>query len=92
MNRENEILERKLPFSYPKLVNGRPEHFAVILSAMREYAREMSIEKDKEIERLKGLIRVTHQTAYSNGYTCGQVDNSYYEENCWQTFATENNL
>lgn len=43
MSRENEILESKLPFSYPKLANGRPEHLAVIVSAMREYAREMSI-------------------------------------------------
>ena len=70
-------------------VEGIGEKGAIQLKNAKEILEFSRQQSAAEIDRLRGLIKVAHDTGYFNG--ASYIEESKWEES-WQQFKTENNI
>ena len=63
--------------------------YNTIIDSYREAHIAARQQSAAEIDRLRGLIKVAHDTGYFNG--ASYIEESKWEES-WQQFKTENNI
>ena len=63
--------------------------YSTIIDSYREAHIAARQQSAAEIDRLRGLIKVAHDTGYFNG--ASYIEESKWEES-WQQFKTENNI
>lgn len=75
----DKLVEKFRPFCFGHYIKTQQDNATACATIAQEYAKEVCAEKDKEVERLKGLIELAFQFT-------PRLDTQ------WQQFKLDNNL